>query len=111
VEELDPAVLVEDRQEGKEHREFDQAWTSCQFEIVTCPGCMGAGQEPGVKPVDKDPFLEVIVLRWNHLSTGKSGCGIQCFGDTPAPLKEFILHAFADENNADQLGWGGVDFR
>jgi hypothetical protein len=29
VEELDPAELVEDRQEGKEHREFDQAWTSC----------------------------------------------------------------------------------
>jgi hypothetical protein len=41
VEAPEPAVSVEDRQEEKEHREFEQAWTSCQFEIVTCPGCIG----------------------------------------------------------------------
>jgi hypothetical protein len=35
------AASVEDRQEEKEHREFEQAWTSFQFEIVTSPGCMG----------------------------------------------------------------------
>jgi hypothetical protein len=28
VEAPEPAVLVEDRQEEKEHREFEQTWTS-----------------------------------------------------------------------------------
>jgi hypothetical protein len=46
VEAPEPAVLVEDRQEEKEHREFEQTWTSFQFEIVTCPGCMAVEAEP-----------------------------------------------------------------
>jgi hypothetical protein len=33
VEAMDPAVSVEDHQEGKEYLEFEQAWTSCLFEI------------------------------------------------------------------------------
>jgi hypothetical protein len=41
VEAREPAVLVEDRQEEKEHREFEQVWTSFKFEIVICSGCMG----------------------------------------------------------------------
>ena len=48
VEATELAASVEDRQEEKEHREFEQAWTSFKFEIVTSPGCMprGAKAEP-----------------------------------------------------------------
>ncbi len=40
VEAPDPAVLVEDRREGKEHQELERVWTSYKFEIVACAGCM-----------------------------------------------------------------------
>jgi hypothetical protein len=36
----DLAVLVVDRREGKEHREFEEAWTSCSFGIAIGSGCM-----------------------------------------------------------------------
>jgi uncharacterized protein YbjT (DUF2867 family) len=36
----DLAALVEDRREGKEHREFEEAWTSCSFGIAIGSGCM-----------------------------------------------------------------------
>jgi hypothetical protein len=36
----DLAALVEDRREGKEHREFEETWTSCSFGIAMGYGCM-----------------------------------------------------------------------
>jgi hypothetical protein len=38
VEELGPAALVEDHREGKEHREFGEAWTCCLFDIAPGSG-------------------------------------------------------------------------
>ena len=45
----DLAALVEDRREGKEHREFEEAWTSCSFGIAIGSGCMDlSSMEAGV---------------------------------------------------------------
>ena len=38
VEGLDPAALVEDHREGKEHREFEETWTCCLFDIAAGSG-------------------------------------------------------------------------